>query len=406
MHYYFRKLLIFAILSSSIFLYGVTSQYYFSGYIYNSSGIPLEGANIVLTDSKGVKTGLSSDQDGFFKIFFPEKGYYTIKITFIGYNNYSKYLYIDNKNYNETINLEVKSITLDELEIINSSKRSLEVGASTIVGSKRIQLIKPTGTQEILESIPGINGFSDDGIGNSRINIGIRGLNPRRTSRVLILEDGVPIQPALYVYPNMYYNPPSERISEVEVVKGGGSVLYGPQTMGGVVNYLTKRPGSDSYFDIKLTAGNNGLYSSFFEIGNLFGSKFNPNFQFLYKQGDGFRENNSFQQFNITFKSNYIKSKDETFYFKLNFNDEYSNATYTGLTQYSFEQELEKKGSGVKTYNPKDFDNFDILRFSADLIHMCVCGWTEGALVERGRWIAGHTNIKSVLCWQSRSRNG
>ena len=91
----------------------------------------------------------------------------------------------------------------------------------------------------MLEYVPGINGFADDGIGNSRISIGIRGLNPRRSSRVLILEDGVPIQPALYVYPNMYYNPPADRIDQIEVIKGSGTILYGPQTMGGIINYFT-----------------------------------------------------------------------------------------------------------------------------------------------------------------------
>ena len=76
----------------------------------------------------------------------------------------------------------------------------------------------------MLEHIPGIHAFSDDGIGNSRISVGIRGLNPRRSSRVLILEDGIPIQPALYVYPNMYYNPPAERIDVMQVIKGSGCI--------------------------------------------------------------------------------------------------------------------------------------------------------------------------------------
>ena len=32
----------------------------------------------------------------------------------------------------------------------------------------------------MLEYVPGVNGFSDDGIGNSRISVGIRGINPRK----------------------------------------------------------------------------------------------------------------------------------------------------------------------------------------------------------------------------------
>ena len=107
-----------------------------------------------------------------------------------------------------------------KLEIISDANipyKSLP-GAATVVDMETIKLVNPIGTQEMLEYIPGVNGYSDDGIGNSRISVGIRGLNPRRSSRVLILEDGVPIQPALYVYPNMYYNPPADRIDRIEVL--------------------------------------------------------------------------------------------------------------------------------------------------------------------------------------------
>ena len=352
------------------FSFTYASNAYFSGYIYSSAGQALEGANIVAIDSNGDKVGTSSAKDGYFEIALLAGDEYGIEIAFIGYDTYYKSVTITNNMSAEYITLNIRSIQLEQLEIINSTNRKSMVGASTAIDANTISLIKPTGTQEMLEYIPGINGFSDDGIGNSRISVGIRGLNPRRSSRVLILEDGVPIQPALYVYPNMYYNPPAERISKVEVVKGSAAILYGPQTMGGVINYLTKRPSSKTYYTIKLMGGNNGLYSSFIEIGNPFKSKFNPNLQFLYKQGEGFRDNNSFQQFNITFKTNYVKSKDESLYFKLNLNDEYSNATYTGLTQHSFDEEVENKDAGLKTYNPKDFDNFDIIRGSADLIHM------------------------------------
>ena len=146
--------------------------------------------------------------------------------------------------------------------------------------------------------LPGINGFSDDGIGNSRISIGIRGLNPRRSSRVLILEDGIPIQPALYVYPNMYYNPPADRIDQIEVIKGSGTILHGPQTMGGVINYFTKKPRNQFGGLLKLTTGGNGYSSLFTEIGGWGDGKVSPEIQLLLKRGDGFRENNAFEQAN------------------------------------------------------------------------------------------------------------
>ena len=96
-------------------------------------------------------------------------------------------------------NLSQEIISMTELEIINNTYNKSIVGSATSISAQSLESMIPMGTQEILEYIPGINGFSDDGIGNSRINVGIRGINPRRSSRVLILEDGIPIQPALYV---------------------------------------------------------------------------------------------------------------------------------------------------------------------------------------------------------------
>ena len=151
--------------------------------------------------------------------------------------------------------------------------------------------------------IPGNNGFADDGIGNSRLSIGIRGLNPRRSSRVLILEDGIPIQPAVYTYPNVYYNPPTERISAMEVIKSSSSVRFGPQTMGGVVNYITRRPDGTNTWSSQLTGGNNGYLSALLEKRGIGSSKKNTDVQLLYKQGNGFRDNNAFKQINSTVKS-------------------------------------------------------------------------------------------------------
>ena len=54
-------------------------------------------------------------------------------------------------------------------------------------------------------------------------------------------------------------------------------------------------------------------------------------------------------------------SEDKTLYLKANGNFENSNATYTGLTEYSFRTD--------PNFNPKEHDNFKILRTSLDLIY-------------------------------------
>ena len=358
---YVSLLNLFLITFSSTCLLGNESSS-LSIYTIDENSFSLEGASILLENNQSKKiVGVSTNNDG--RGYFDNliAGEYSIKLSFIGYNDVYKKINIKpGKTYKYKIQMKLNTIAITELEIINDYNRSM-VGAATSINAQDLEIIKPMGTQEILERVPGINGFSDDGIGNSRINVGIRGINPRRSSRVLILEDGIPIQPALYVYPNMYYNPPSERISEVEVIKGSGAISFGPQTMGGVINYLTKRAAEGSAPSFKLMAGENNYKSILLNSGDFSKNNLNPEFQFLYKSGDGFRDNNNFVQYNGTLKLNFKKSKNETFYSKTNINYENSNATYTGLTVHSFETN--------PTFNPKEDDNFKIFRASSDLIH-------------------------------------
>jgi len=326
-------------------------------------GIPLQGANIELIGKNNQQYGATTDSDGSFNIDDIEDGSYKVSISFIGFEDYKENVAIESgKAYKIDAVLMIQPIVMTRLEIISDASAPYQKlpGAATVMDMQKIKLVNPIGTQELLEYIPGINGFADDGIGNSRISIGVRGLNPRRSSRVLILEDGVPIQPALYVYPNMYYNPPAERIDRLEVIKGSGTINFGPQTMGGVINYFTRRPRNDFGGMFKVAGGENGFASVFTEIGGWGNDKLKPELQFLIKRGDGFRQNNDFEQINATLKLNYFPSLNKNIYLKSNINYENSNATYTGLTKWSFEND--------PTFNPKEHDNFKVFRAALDLI--------------------------------------
>tara|TARA_Y100001978_G_scaffold198492_1_gene211013 strand:- start:274 stop:2784 length:2511 start_codon:yes stop_codon:yes gene_type:complete len=326
---------------------------------------PLQGANVLFVSGDGAEFGASCDVNGVYKVEDIVKGEYKVIVSFIGYEDFRDNVQIEeDKSYTINASLSISPILMAKLEIISKAENPYEdlPGAATVIDAQALKKINPIGTQEILEYVPGVSGFADDGIGNSRISIGIRGLNPRRSPRVLILEDGIPIQPAVYVYPNMYYNPPAERIDQVEVIKGSGSILYGPQTMGGVINYFTKRPRNEIGGLLKITGGENGYSSIFSEYGGmqLFGKKSRGELQLLYKRGDGFRENNAFQQFNSTFKVNYRQSDSKNVYVKSNINYENSDATYTGLTEWSFEND--------PNFNPKEDDNFEVFRAALDVI--------------------------------------
>lgn len=336
-----------------------------SGKVINKeTKLPIYGATVKI-DSKGhtIQETLT-DGEGNFHFTQDLHKDQQLHVNSVGFNFYKQVLSSAGELEDLEILLTKQPFELAPIEIIGQSLLAHKKlpGTMTKLEPETVNLINPVGTQELLELIPGINGYADDGFGNSRLSIGIRGLNPRRSARVLLLEDGVPIQPAVYIYPNAYYNPPADRIDAVEVIKGSGAIRYGPQTMGGVINYTTRKPTGLKGLANQITLGNNGYYSGFSEIRGIGRPDIAiSDVQLLYKHGDGFRENNTFDQFNGTVKTLFQLTEEKTLYLKFNGNYEDSNATYTGLTEYSF--------STNPNFNPKNNDNFKVIRTSLDIIY-------------------------------------
>ena len=138
--------------------------------INNSQGIPLQGANVELKGDNTQKYGVTTDSEGKFNIDGIEDGKYKISISFIGFEDYREDVAIESgKSYKIDAVLEIQPIAMSRLEIISDATAPYQKlpGAATVMDMQTIKLINPLGTQEMLEHIPGINGFSDDGIGNS-----------------------------------------------------------------------------------------------------------------------------------------------------------------------------------------------------------------------------------------------
>ncbi len=332
--------------------------------IDQATGGGLPAAVVTIYQDSTLLSFTTTDTSGAFALNGLTPGKRRVEVQYLGYELKKEPITIaQGGNQKLNIILVPLSFKVNAVEILaQSSEVSRSAGAVMQISPKTIALLQPVGTQELLSYVPGITGFSDDGMGNSRINIGIRGLNPRRSKRTLILEDGIPIQPAIYTYSNMYYNPPAERIVGLEVIKGSGAVKFGPNTMGGVINYITSRPRETFGGVAQIVGGNNGYFSAYTELGGSKSQTLDPEMQLLYKRSNGYRDNNDFYQVNGTFKLNYKAKKGyHRLYIKLNGNYEDNNATYTGLTEYSF--------AANPRFNPKADDNFKVLRTSADVIY-------------------------------------
>lgn len=113
-------------------------------------------------------------------------------------------------------------------------------GSATRVDRTAIDELRPKDNHEILARIPGVTVVNDDGMAR-HIGIGVRGSPPRRARKVLVLEDGQPINFSPFLDPSTHYTPPTDRVEAVEVIKGVVTP-YGPLTNHGVVNFRNLNP--------------------------------------------------------------------------------------------------------------------------------------------------------------------
>ena len=225
------------------------------------------------------------------------------------------------------------------------------------VSPEQMQLQKPSNLGEIIQRIPGASYIDEDGRG-TKPDIGLRGLDPLRSQYVQLLLDGVPIQPSLYSEQAAYYGPPAERIAGIEVFKGGSSILFGPNTVGGVVNLITRPPSLlpfEAILDTRFDSW--GDYS-----GNLFVSGTHGAFaygvEYLHKGGDGFRDSLGYNIDDLDIKLAFRFNENHSAQLRFQYADEQSE-TPGGLLPEQFRSDV--------TQSNKPDDEFFGTRIAGDL---------------------------------------
>jgi len=125
------------------------------------------------------------------------------------------------------------------------------------------------------------------------VSIGYRGFEPHRMQNFQVLQNGFPIHADMFGYPESYYTPPLDAVERVEFIRGGASLMYGPQPAG-VLNFIMKRPPTDREFSLTSinTLGSFNYYSNFTAFGGTVG-RFGYGGYYNHRQTDGFREANS-----------------------------------------------------------------------------------------------------------------
>jgi Fe(3+) dicitrate transport protein len=302
-----------------------------SGRIVSENGQPIEFAHIQVPNSS---TGATSSSDGTFSMD-GIAGEQTLVITHLGYIT-QRVLITDGQATGLTIVLKEDPHLLSQIYVVGLRDQlfSKTPGSVMYLDSDRLSLLKPVSGNEVFRHVPGLNVVDEEGAG-LRVNIGIRGLDPDRSRSVLMMEDGIPVALNPYGEPEMYYTPAMDRMSGVEVLKGSGQILYGPQTVGGVINYITANPPDSEEIGFRIQGGTGSYLTALSSYGNTFGNT-GVQVSYLRKQADNIGPTN-FRINDFSAKLTAALTPKSTLGVKLAAYDEVSNSTYVGITQRMFD---------------------------------------------------------------------
>ena len=210
------------------------------------------------------------------------------------------------KNQKTTDTISTKY--LSEVTIVGRGSKSdyqqmPEIVGTNIYAGKKNALIVLDNVQgnvvtnnmrQVLAKVPGIHIWESDPSG-IQIGIAARGLSPNRSWEFNVRQNGYDIAADPFGYPEAYYNPQLQGVQRIEIVRGAGSLQYGPQ-FGGMVNYIL-RNGSDINkpfeFETQQTLGSNALFNSYNAVGGKTG-KVNYYAFFDHRNGDGWRQNSRY----------------------------------------------------------------------------------------------------------------
>ncbi|XMO86895.1 TonB-dependent receptor [Algibacter sp. AS12] len=215
---------------------------------------------------------------------------------------------------NSELQIILKDLTqnLSEVEITARKQRVFElqrlkdVEGTAIYAGKKTEVVlveqsmanlAANNARQIYSQVAGLNIYQNDDAG-LQLNIGGRGLDPNRTANFNTRQNGYDISADVLGYPESYYTPASEGLSEIQVIRGAASLQYGTQ-FGGLINFKMKSPNPNKPLEVitRNTLGSFGLFTNFTSFSGT-QDKLSYYAFVNYKKGDGFRPNSKFESVN------------------------------------------------------------------------------------------------------------
>ncbi len=285
------------------------AQFELSGKITDPEGQLLSEAEVYL---KALDLFANTNSDGTYVLNNIPEGNYQLIVFAYGYRvntiNFSIAADTERDAVLEPLGEQLSEVVVtQQREQVFALKQLKKVEGTAIYAGKKSEVVLLSGltgnmaannARQIYSQVVGLNIY-DSGDAGLQLNIGGRGLDPRRTSNFNTRQNGYDISADVLGYPESYYTPPAEALEEIQVIRGAASLQYGTQ-FGGLVNFKFKRPNPDKKIELvsRQTLGSYDLFTSFNSLGGTVG-KLGYYTYFNYKDGNGFRPNSHYNSKNF-----------------------------------------------------------------------------------------------------------
>lgn len=138
----------------------------------------------------------------------------------------------------------------------------------TIITAEEIEKFQYRNVTDALRSVPGLH-IVESGARGALTSVFTRGANSNQT---LVMVNGLAVNdPSSPGGAANLASIPLDNVERIEVVRGPQSALYGSQAIGGVINVITKRGGSEPRSTLRVEAGTLGTLNTYASTGGSFG---------------------------------------------------------------------------------------------------------------------------------------
>lgn len=259
----------------------------------------------------------------------------------------------------------IGQLDVKPIEILINTKKVLPlytlpmINGTTLTAGKKTEWVEinndltntaENNPRQVFAKVPGVMAWEMDGTGN-QVSVSTRGLSPHRSWEMNVRQNGFVLNSDLFGYPEAHYNPPTQAVDHIELVRGAGALQYGQQ-FGGMLNYVLKQGDSTKPIsgEIQQTIGSFGLYSNYMAIGGTKG-KWQYYAYYNHRNSSGWRKNSDYNfdawHVGVTYKA----TKNIKIHYEASYMG-YVNHFAAGLTDSMFKADARQSNRDRNYFNP------------------------------------------------------